>query len=73
MEIRILECRKFSSPHTKTGLRMVKDYEIDLEIGEPRTVIIDGVPHTIERGNVCIRKPGQTVHGIGTQNTISAR
>lgn len=70
MDIRILECRKFSSPHTKNGHRMVKDYEIDLEVGEPRTVIIDGAPHTIERGHVCIRKPGQTVHGIGTQNTI---
>ena len=70
MEIHILECRKFSSPHTKTGHRLVKDYEIDLEIGEPRTVIIDGVPHSISRGNVCIRKPGQTVHGKGTQNTI---
>ena len=70
MDIRILECRKFSSPHTKNGHRMVKDYEIDLEVGEPRTVIIDGAPHTIERGHVCIRKPGQTVHGKGTQNTV---
>lgn len=70
MDIRILECRKFSAPHTKTGLRIIKDYEIDLEIGEPRTVIIDGVPHIIERGNVCVRKPGQTVHGKGTQNTV---
>ena len=70
MEIRILECRKFTSPHLKTGQRIVKDYEIDLEFGDPRTVIIDGVPHPIQRGNVCIRKPGQTVHGKGTQNTI---
>ena len=70
MDIRILECRKFSSPHHKTGSRVVKDYEIDLEIGDPRTVIIDGVPHTIGRGNVCVRKPGQTVHGKGTQNTV---
>ena len=70
MDIRILECRKFSSPHTKTGLRLVKDYEIDLEIGSPRTVIIDGAPYPIGRGNVCIRKPGQTVHGKGTQNTV---
>ena len=70
MDIRILECRKFSSPHLKSGSRMIKDYEIDLEIGEPRTVIIDGVPHAIERGNVCVRKPGQTVHGKGTQNTV---
>lgn len=70
MDIRILECRKFSSPHTNTGLRIIKDYEIDLEIGEPRTVIIDGAPHPIQRGNVCVRKPGQTVHGKGTQNTV---
>lgn len=70
MEIRILECRKFSSPHTKTGFRLVKDYEIDLEIGDPRTVIVDGAPYTMERGNVCFRKPGQTVHGKGLQNSI---
>lgn len=70
MDIRILECRKFTSPHLVSGSRMIKDYEIDLEIGEPRTVVIDGVPHTIQRGNVCVRRPGQTVHGKGTQNTV---
>jgi len=70
MDIRILECRRFSALHTNTGLRIIKDYEIDLEIGEPRTVIIDGTPHTIQRGNVCVRRPGQTVHGKGTQNTV---
>lgn len=70
MDIRILECRKFTFPHLPSGSRTVKDYEIDLEIGEPRTVIIDGVPHTIGRGNICVRKPGQTVHGRGTQNTV---
>lgn len=70
MDIRILECRKFSSPHLVSGSRMIKDYEIDLEIGEPRTVIIDGMPHAIQRGNVCVRRPGQTVHGKGTQNTV---
>lgn len=70
MDIRILECRKFTSPHLVSGSRMIKDYEIDLEIGEPRTVIIDGMPHTIQRGNVCVRRPGQTVHGKGTQNTV---
>ena len=70
MDIRILECRKFSSPRTKTGHRQVKDYEIDLEIGEPRAVVIDGVSHAIGRGHVCIRKPGQIVHRVGAQNTI---
>jgi len=70
MDIHILECRKFSSPHITCNDRTVKDYEIDLEIGEPRTVIIDGVPHSIERGNVCVRKPGQTVHTKGAQNTL---
>ena len=70
MDIRILECRKFSAPHANTGLRLVKDYEIDLEIGAPRTVIIDGAPYPIGRGTVSVRKPGQTVHGKGTQNTV---
>ena len=70
MAIRILECRRFSASYTNVAARTVKDYEIDLEIGQQRFVILDGSAFPIQRGNVCIRKPGQTVAGRGGQNTI---
>ena len=70
MAIKILECRKYSGLLTKTGWRTIKDYEIDLEVGEQRFVIIDGNAYPIQRGNVCIRRPGQTVTGQGFQNSI---
>lgn len=71
MEIRILECRRFATNHPLSSkVRTVKDYEIDLELGQERIVVIDGEPLPIRRGNVCVRKPGQTVYGIGTQSSI---
>ncbi len=71
MDIQILECRRFATTHPLSSkVRTVKDYEIDLELGEERFVVIDGEPFPIRRGNVCVRKPGQTVYGIGTQNSI---
>ena len=68
--MRILECRKFSAPYAKTGKRIAKDYEIDLELGEQRTAIIDGVAYPISRGNIRICKPGQQIDGRGHQNSI---
>ncbi|MBE6740052.1 MAG: helix-turn-helix transcriptional regulator [Ruminococcaceae bacterium] len=70
MDIKILECRRFfSATRLSSALRTVKDYEIDIELGEERTVIIDGIEHQIKRGDVCIRKPGQTVYGRGVQHS----
>lgn len=71
MQIKVLECRKFSStapiiPHPRT----VCDYEIDLEIGEPRTMVIDGVSTIVKRGDVSVRFPGQQVYSIGAQSSI---
>lgn len=71
MQIRILECRKFSSPaplipHPRT----VCDYEIDLEIGAPRTMVIDGVTSIVKRGDVSVRFPGQQVYLKGLQSSI---
>ena len=71
MNVKILECREFcSTTALSSKLRVVKDYEIDVETGKERTVIIDGIEHKIKRGDVCIRKPGQTVYGRGIQNSI---
>lgn len=71
MNMKILECREFFSPSVLSSkLRVVKDYEIDVEMGDERTVIIDGIEHKIRRGDVCVRKPGQTVYGRGIQNSV---
>ena len=71
MNFKILECRNFFSPTMLSSkLRVVKDYEIDVEIGDERIVIIDGIEQKIKRGDVCVRKPGQTVYGRGVQNSI---
>ena len=62
--MRILECRLFSGTYTPLEkTRTVKDYEIDLELGNDRVLVIDGVAYTLRRGDVCIRKPGQVVSG----------
>ncbi len=72
MPINILECRRFSATYTLSSrVRTVKDYEIDLELGDDRQVVIDGIPQRIRRGNICIRKPGQTIYGKSTQKTVT--
>ena len=71
MNLKILECREFySAAALSSKLRVVKDYEIDVEMGDERTVIIDGVEHKIKRGDVCVRKPRQTVYGRGIQRSV---
>ena len=41
--LQILECRRFTGTYIPLSKeRLVKDYEIDLELGSRRTVIIDG-------------------------------
>ncbi len=64
MSITVLECRRFLATYVPSKtVRTVKDYEIDLELTPERILYIDNVPHTIRSGNICIRKPGQIVHG----------
>lgn len=70
MTVRILECRRFSGLYSKTGRRIAKDYEIDLEVGEPRTAILDGIAYPIQRGNIRICRPGQMIDGRGFQHSI---
>lgn len=69
MSINVLECRRFSASYKpNTVPRLVKDYEIDLELGSERLLYIDEVPHLIRGGNICIRKPGQIVHGCNKEH-----
>ncbi len=70
MAIKILECRAFSSLHSRSGERIVKDYEIDLELGESRILFLDNKSYPIQRGNVTFHKPGQRISCQGTQNSI---
>lgn len=68
----ILECRRFSATYRlNKNVRTVKDYEIDLELGNDRVLVIDDVPFTLRRGDVCIRRPGQTVRGQDTGDMIT--
>lgn len=70
MAIKILECRIYSGAHGRTGERIVKDYEIDLELGEGRTLFLDNKSYSIRKGNVAIHKPGQRITGQGYQSSI---
>ena len=72
MDIQILECRQFSATYVPNeNVRRVKDYEIDLELGNDRVLVIDGVAHVLHRGDVCIRRPGQTVSGQNSRERIT--
>ena len=65
--LQILECRRFTGTYIPLSKeRLVKDYEIDLELGNRRSVIIDGEEFLLRRGDVCIRKPGQRICGKAT-------
>lgn len=67
MSVQILECRRFTGTYIPLSKeRTVKDYEIDLELGNSRTVKIDGEEVVLRRGDVCIRKPGQRICGKST-------
>ena len=68
----ILECRWFSGTYTPLQkTRTVKDYEIDLELGNDRQLLIDGTAYTLHRGDVCIRRPGQVVSGRYTGQDLT--
>jgi len=72
MSVQVLECRRFSATYQiSKKVRVVKDYEIDLELGGQRHVVIDGIPYTLKRGDVCIRKPGQTIYGQSPPSLIN--
>lgn len=71
VQIKILECRRFTGEAPLISKpRTVRDYEIDLEIGQQRIVVIDGQEQIIKRGDICVHKPGQKIYGKGMQDSI---
>ena len=72
MDINILECRKFAPPVPCSAniSRIVKDYEIDIELGDGRIACIDGVEYFVKRGDICVRKPGQYIYCSGMVNAV---
>ena len=70
--LQILECRRFTGTYIPLSKeRLVKDYEIDLELGNHRSVSIDGEEFLLRRGDVCIRKPGQRICGKASNAPIT--
>lgn len=71
MEFTVLEKMHFTTPEVKPKFarpRYVKDYEIDYNFSGGRTMTVDGVPYKIKTGDVCFRRPGQTVMTVGVQS-----
>lgn len=76
MDISILQCKKFlyNYAHVTLGQRIVKDYEIDLELSNGREyyVSFNGQEkrYILCENTVLIRKPGTIVKSFGSQNSI---
>lgn len=71
MDIKILQCRKFAPPCPCTSVvRVVKDYEIDIELGDGRIAVIDGTEYLVKRGDILVRRPGQRIHCSGMVNAV---
>lgn len=71
MDIKILQCRKFAPPcPCEAVLRVVKDYEIDIELGDGHIACVDGKEYALKRGDICVRKPGQRVYCTGVINSV---
>lgn len=70
MNFQILEARHFSSPEASAPARVVKDYEIDLELGQNRLYRYDRLGELrLSRGDVLIRTPGGVVSATGKQES----
>ncbi|MBR6748294.1 MAG: helix-turn-helix transcriptional regulator [Clostridia bacterium] len=73
MEFTILECRAFHSPPGQGNgqtRRLVKDFEIDLELSMGREYTIGSGSYTLRRGDMCVRYPGQVLTARGVQNSL---
>lgn len=71
MEFTVLQKIHFSTPEVKPRFaqpRLVKDYEIDYNFVGGRTMTVDGVAYKINTGDICFRRPGQTVVTVGVQS-----
>ncbi len=65
----VLACLHYSeiNNEVKTLSRTVYDYEIDLNLKGGRTVILDGRAYEADANTCLVRRPGQTVVGIGKE------
>lgn len=69
MEFTVLQCNRIIAPKpSRTMERVVKDYELDFFVGGDRDLYVDGVKHSIKKGDICFRTPGQRVYGVGYHN-----
>lgn len=71
MEFTVLQKIHFTTPEVKlkdAQPRYVKDYEIDYNFVGGRTMTVDGVSYQINTGDICFRRPGQTVVTVGVQS-----
>lgn len=71
MDFKIIECRRFAPPcPCEPVWREVKDYEIDIELGDGHIACIDGIEYVVKRGDILVRKPGQKVYCSGMVDAI---
>ncbi len=65
-DVKVLEIKKFNlKQEIPIDKRQVKDYEIDFNIGDSRTVEINGVKYDLSEGDVLFKKPGEFVSSVG--------
>ena len=73
MDFSILEMRRYSSPANCELLRVirtVRDYEIDMELGNGRNYRFNNNEETkLHKGDILVRKPGENCSSVGTQSS----
>lgn len=72
MDFNVLECRRFTQPQLKkydTTTRVVKDFEIDVELSSGREYSIEGKNYFIKKGDMCVRFPGEQLTAKGWQDS----
>ena len=72
MQFRVLECKRFTAPQSSNyavHTRLVKDFEIDIELSNGREYSIGDKSYHIKRGDMCIRFPGQVIKAKGWQDS----
>lgn len=72
MEFRVLQCSRIIAPMpSKTIERIVKDYEIDFFVKGNRDLYVDGEKFSVKEGDICFRRPGEKVYGVGDHNAYA--
>jgi AraC-like DNA-binding protein len=62
---RVLQCNRFILKTSVEHRRVVKDYELDLYLGEERNITVDGRHYTVPAGALVYRRPGELVVSKG--------